>query len=253
MFGPGGNAASDIPDVGEAIFEEEGYGFGTATAEFAVHDDLFVLGDFVGAQREASKRDESGAFDAGRLKLVGLADIDKEVWGSGFAELVEVLDGECGDLRWGIHGIGGKRGHAAEAFVVDGFGDGRAGSADGAFGVAAEGEGAEAHGEGVHMQEFAEEGGADASEEFDGFQSLHGADHAGKNAENTAFGATGDEAGFGRHGRHAAITRASEVRGEHGDLAVETQNRAVNVGDFEPDSDVIAEVAGGEVVCSVND
>lgn len=156
------------------------------------------------------------------MKLVGLADIEKEVLGSGFAELVEVLDGEGGDLRWGIHGIGGKGGHAAEAFVVDGFGDGRVGAADGAFGVAAKGEGAEAHGQGVHVQEFAEERGADAGDEFDGFQSLHGADHAGEDAEDAAFGATGDEAGFGWHGRHAAIAGATEVRGEHGDLAVET-------------------------------
>ena len=53
LFGPGGDAAGDIPDVGEAVIEKEGDSFGAATAEFAVNDDLLVFGNLRSAQGKA--------------------------------------------------------------------------------------------------------------------------------------------------------------------------------------------------------
>lgn len=53
LFRPGGDAAGDIPDVGEAVFEKEGDRFGAAAAEFAVNDDLFVFGNLGSAEGKA--------------------------------------------------------------------------------------------------------------------------------------------------------------------------------------------------------
>ena len=123
----------------------------------------------------------------------------------------------------------------------------------GALRIAAEAEFAEFHFERVEEEQAADERTALAEGEFQDFRGLDGADDAGQNAQDAAFGATGDHAGRRRFGIKAAVTRAVEMRREDAGLALEPEDRAVNVGLFEQDAGVVGEVAGGKIVRAIDD
>ncbi len=142
---------------------------------------------------------------------------------------------------------------SAELVVVDEFRDGGVFATDGALWIFAEFELLELHFEGIEVEEAAHQGIADAANQFDCFDCLDDAYDAGEHAEHAAFCAAGDHAWRRGFGEHAAVARAAEVRCEDGALAVEAEDRTVDVRFFEENGDVIGAVTGWEVVCSVDD
>src|SRR3984885_13417917 len=104
------------------------------------------------------------------------------------------------DLRWGCD--------AAELVVVDQFGDGWVGAADRAVRILAQLQGTETHAQRIDQKQAADEGFADAENQFDGFGRLDDTEEARQDAEHAAFGTGGDEAGGRGFGIETAVARA---------------------------------------------
>jgi hypothetical protein len=139
----------------------------------------------------------------------------------------------------------------AKLVVVDRLANGGVFAADGTFRVAAQGElpGAELHG--IEVNETADEAFAFSENELDGFKCLHASDDAGQHSEDAALGATGDAPGVGRLGEHATITGAAEMGRKDRTLPLEPEDGTVDVRFPQEDGNVVAEIAGGEVVGSI--
>ena len=106
---------------------------------------------------------------------------------------------------------------------------------------------------GLDVQEAADGGFADSRQQLDGFHGLQATDDAGEDAEDSAFGAIRHGAGLGWVWEKTAVAGAAQMRGKNRDLSLEAEDRSVDVGDTEKNGDVVAEVAGGEVVGAVDE
>src|SRR5439155_14573356 len=88
--------------------------------------------------------------------------------------------------------------------------------------------------------------------EFQYSRRLTTTDYSGQDAEHPAIGETGHHAGRGRFGIKAAITRSAQVRREDAGLALETKDRAVNIGLAEQHAGVVGQVARRKIVRAVH-
>lgn len=248
---PGVDAAFNALDVFVALFAEELQGFhGTDTA-LAVDVQLLVGIEFGEAVREFAEWNLGDAIDVADFVFVGVADVDDLDVKLGVVEgAFHVLDGDFIGVRGGDFGFGRD---AAEHFVIDEFLDGRMVAADGALGIATELELAELHVEGVEEHEASGEGGAFADGELQNFGGLDAADDAGEDAEDAAFSAAGNHAGWRGFGIEAAVTRSAEVRCEDAGLAIESENGTVDVGFLEENAGVVGEITSREIVGAVDD
>ena len=77
-------------------------------------------------------------------------------------------------------------------------------------------------------------------------------DDAGQHAEHAGLGARGRQVGRRRLGDHVAVGGAV-LRVEHGDHALEPEDRAVHHRDAELHRGVVDQEPGGEVVGAVDD
>jgi hypothetical protein len=251
FVGPGVDAAFDALDVFEALFAEELQGLHGTDAALAVDVQLLVGVEFGEAVREFAERYLWNAVNVTDFVFVRIADVDDLDVELGIIEgALHVLDGDFIRVRGGDFGF---RRDAAEDFVVDEFLDGRMVAADGALGVAAELELAELHVEGVEEHEASGEGGAFAEGDLQNFGGLDAADDAREDAEDAAFRAAGNHAGWRGFGIEAAIAGSAKVRSEDAGLAFKTENGTVDVGFLEENAGVVGEVTGREIIGAVDD
>src|SRR5271168_3548934 len=103
------------------------------------------------------------------------------------------------------------------------------GAADGAIGILPQLELAELHAQGIDQQQSANQRIALAENQLDRFRRLNHADESGQNSEHSAFRARWHESGRWRLRIEAAIAGAV-FRGEHAGLALEAEDRAVDIG-----------------------
>ena len=106
--------------------------------------------------------------------------------------------------------------------------------------------------EGVEEEKFAGEDFAHAREDFNSFIGLEGADDSREDADDANFGAIGNVFGIWALWEETAI-RGTVLVVEDGDLPFELEDRAEGEGFAEFDAGVVDEVAGGEVVGTVED
>jgi len=143
-----------------------------------------VTRQFAKAIFQLAEGNEGGALDAADGLLVRLAHVEEEMVISRMAEIFEFVDSHgwhVGSCRTGL-------GNAAEALVINGLGDGGFVAAHRTVGIAAQRERAKAHAQRVEVEKLAEQGLADAGDQFDGLERLHRSDQAGQHAENATFG-----------------------------------------------------------------
>src|SRR5215210_1141058 len=188
--------------------------------------------------------------DVGDLVLVWLAHVEHVYVLFVVQLLLELVHGY---LRYAVVLFrGALLWDPAELLVVDQLGDRRVLTADGAFRVLAEFHLAQAHAQRVVEHETSDERLADPEYELDGLGSLDGADGARQYSKYPALGAARDEAGRRRLGIEAAVARAF-LGVEHTRLALEAEDRAVDVGLVQEDARVVHQVTGREVVRAVDD
>ena len=111
---------------------------------------------------------------------------------------------------------------------------------------------AKLHVERVEQQQSSDERSALADGELQNFRRLDAADNSGQHAEHPAFRATRHHAGRRRFGIQTAVARSAEMRREHAGLALETENRAVNIWLLEQHAGVVCQVARREIVRAVH-
>ena len=104
----------------------------------------------------------------------------------------------------------------------------------------------------VVEHEPTDQGPADPQEQLDGLGCLHHADHPRQDAQHAPLGAVGHEVRRRRLGIKAAIARPVR-REEDRRLAVEPEDRAVDVRLAQEHARVVDQVAGREVVSPVHD
>src|SRR5207302_3643629 len=139
------------------------------------------------------------------------------------------------------------RGRGAKALVIDVIGDRRALAAHRAFRIAAETHLAEAALQSVIQEITPDKRLADPEEQLDRLGRLDGSDDARQHAENARLRARRRELRRWRLGEQAAVARALE-RLEDGDLALESEDRAVYDRYAMFHRRVVQEIARGEVV-----
>ncbi len=148
--------------------------------------------------------------------------------------------------------VGSAHANPAELLIIDQGVNRRVGTADRAPGILADLHLAEGHLESVVEQEPADQRLSRSQDQFDRLGRLDDADQARQNSQDASLGAVGHEVGRRRLGIEAAI--AGPVRRKKdGRLAVEPEDRAVNVGLAQKNAGVIDQVSSGEVVGAVDD
>ncbi len=126
-------------------------------------------------------------------------------------------------------------------------------AAERALWVAPQFEFAEFEVEGVEEQEAADQREALAQGQLEGLGGLDEADNAGQDAQHAALGATGNQARGRGFGEDAAIAGAAQARGEHAGLALETEDRAIDIGLAQEHAGIVGQVACGEIVGAIHD
>src|SRR5579864_1250475 len=121
-----------------------------------------------------------------------------------------------------------------------------------AVGVLAKLQFTELHAQGIHQQQAANERFADPKDQFDHFRRLHHANKSGKNSQNSAFGARGNQSRRWRFGIEAAVAR-SIFGGEDARLPLEAENRTIHIRLAREDASVVHQIPGRKVVSSVGD
>src|SRR5439155_5780533 len=101
-------------------------------------------------------------------------------------------------------------------------------------------------------QQAAYERVAQVQEQLDGLHGLDGPDYPRQNAQHTRLGAGRSQLGGRRLGDHAAVA-GPDLRSEHGGLALESEDRAVDHGDALQERRVVHEIARREVVGAIHD
>ena len=91
-----------------------------------------------------------------------------------------------------------------------------------------------------------------ADDELQSFRGLDRAHDSGQHAQHAAFGAGRNQSRRGRFGIQAAVARAAGSA-ENRDLALEAEDRAVNVGLAEQHAGIVHQIARGEIVRAVDD
>ena len=203
--------------------------------------------ELVQALAEDPQRDQAGALDVRNRPLVRLADVqDAQV----LARLEAALELDARDLVHWLRRL--PTAGAAEGRVVLQLADRRRRPAQRAGRVPVQLHLVEAHGQGVVEEQPADERLADAEQDLQRLGRLDGADDAGQDPEDTALGAARHGSGWGRLGVEAAIARAA-LRPEDARLALEAEDRAVDVRLAEEVAGVVRQVARLEVVRAVDD
>ncbi len=87
---------------------------------------------------------------------------------------------------------------------------------------------------------------------FDGLGCLQCADDPGQHAEDSTFGARGNQSGRRRLRIQASIARPAGIA-EYADLPLEAENRTVDVRLAEENASVVHQVARGEIVGAIDD
>ncbi len=258
---PSLDPAGDVAYTGEAATAEELGHAQAASAVVAVDEEVFIGGEVGEVLRNLAHGDGRGAGDGTEGDLVRFAHVDEQnLGGRGGEEAVGFLDVDFerdGGVGHGKGGWGGSRrgGGSAVGRVALGIEcrEGGGFAAQDAGRIAGKGERFEARREGVVGEEATNEGFADAGEELDDLEGLQAADDTAQGAEHAGFGTIGHEALGGRRGKKTTVARTAEVRGEHGDLALEFKDAAVNEGAAGEDGGVVVKVAGGEVIGAIDD
>src|SRR5206468_1205707 len=146
----------------------------------------------------------------------------------------------------------GRRRNRGRDFVVDEVLEVGTVAADGAVGIALQPQRPELIGQRIDHQQPSDQGIANAEQQFDGLVRLKETDDAGQDAERAGFVTARGELGRRWLGEYAAI--AGSVEGlEDADLAIEAEDAAVHDGLLQEHAGIVDQVAGREVVATVDD
>ena len=253
ILDPGEDSALEVFQAGESGGLEQSDRLGAADSALAVNDDRGGTVQLAEAIGQLGQGDDRGAGNPADRDFLGVAHVEDERRLLHFEEGLELCRRDLLDGR----SIGRRRrrlgaADAAEFLVIDQRVDRRVRPADRALGVLADLHFAEGHLEGVVEQEPADQRFPGSQDEFDRLGRLNDADQARQNSQHAPLGAVGDKVGRRRLGIEAAI--AGPVRREKdGRLAVEPEDRAINVGFAQEHAGVVDQVAGGKVVGAVDD
>src|SRR5437867_3215810 len=240
--------ADEILRLAEADLPQEVCDAARADAGLAVHDDLVGRAELVHPRRNLGHRHQDRLVQAGNLPFHRLANVEEDDRVALVDLLLQLRDRDLELLpdlfRWTPQ--------AAELLVVDEFLDRRIRSADRALGVLAQLELPELHPERVEDEEAADQRVAPPEEKFDRLDRLDRSDNAREHAEHAALRARWNETGRRRFGVQTAVTGALG-RVEDARLALEAEDRSVDVWLVQEDRRVVHEVPGREVVRSIDD
>ena len=231
---------------------ESDQSLGTAATQLAVHIELLASCQLAhpldrGAALDLIEGDQLSPGDGGDLGLGRIAHIHQhQAAGVAIEQRLQLTHADALD-RAGLLLARGAAAHATELLVVDQFLDHRS------LGVGPELQLAETHLEGIKQQQSPTEGGADAGDDLDGLRGLNHADDPGQHAHHAALGAGGHHARRRRLGKQIAVVGACGIQVEHGGLAFEAEDRAVDVGLAQQHTGVVDQVAGRKVVRAVAD
>src|SRR4030042_2540579 len=141
---------------------------------------------------------------------------------------------------------------ATEGIIVDQGGDRWMGPADPAVGVLMQLDELEAHIPSVIKQQPAGHWLTNTQDELERFSRLQHADGARQDTKHTTFLSGRNQTMRGWVGEQAAVTR-SNTSIEHTDLTLVAVNRAIHIGFTRQNAKVIGQVAGWEVVGTIDD
>src|SRR5579883_549027 len=203
----------------------------------------------MGAARNFSERNQS-AVQIADLIFVWLADVENEQVIAAIETRFELARSNFRHLH--IRHRSFFAANAAEFVIVDQFCNGRILSANRAIGIFSQLQFAELHSQRIEKQQAAGKTIPAANDELDGFHCLNRANDTWQNTEHTAFRAGWNQSGRGRFGIETAVARAIG-RAKNRDLALETEDRAIDVLLTEQNARVIHKVARGEIISAVHD
>src|SRR3989475_1685183 len=240
--------AHEVLHLAETDFPQEVRNPAGSDAGVAIHDDFIRGAELVRPARNLRDGHQDGLVESRDLPFHRLAHVEQDRLLPRVDLLFQLLDRDleifADLLRCGTE--------SAELFVIDKLLDRWIGTANRAFGVLPQLELAELHPERVEHEEPADERVAPAEEELDRLDRLNRSDDAREDAEHAAFRARRHEARWRWRCVQTAITGAS--RGiEDAGLALEAEDRAVDVRFLEEDRRIVHEVSGREVVRPVDD
>ena len=123
---------------------------------------------------------------------------------------------------------------------------------DRALGILADLEFTKLHLQRIEVDEASDQRITNADDQFDRFDRLHHADDTRQHTEDSSLGAARDHARWRGFGIEAAVAGASEMRSEDSALTIEPEDGSVDVRLFLEDADVVGEVAGREIIRSID-
>ena len=234
--------------VRESRSQQDSTGLRTPAAAVAVnhHGALSPRLQLAEARLDLAQRHQRRSLDVRLLELVGLAHVEEQERLSPLGDPLHLGGGELSHRRLF------RPAHPAESLVVDQLGDGGPLAADRTARILGEAELVELHLQGVEVEEASDQRLADPGEQLQRLGRLDHRDEAGEHAEHAALGAVGHRARRRRLGEEAAVAGPAP-RVEDRGLAVEAEDRAVDVRLPEQHAGVVREVAGREVVGAVHD
>ena len=103
------------------------------------------------------------------------------------------------------------------------------------------------------MHEPADQRLADSHDQLHGFDSLHHPDHARQHAKHATLRAARHHPGRRRLGIQAAIAGTVKARRKDGALALEPEDRAIDVRLVQEDADVVREIPRRKIVRAIDD
>ncbi len=247
---PRRDAAFDTLEIFEALLPQEVERLQGTHSGFAVQIVLRVRIEFRETFVDLAQRQQRHAVhfrDLVFVRFTNVNDLDAEA--RIIQRLLHVLHGDFVGIA---DGLGGGGLDAAELIVINQLLDRRVVTTDRARGIATQLEFAELHVERVEEQQASDHGRAFAQREFQNLRRLNATDDAGQHAEDAAFCATRHHAGRRRFGIQTAVARAAEVRREHAGLALEPEDRAIDIRLLEQHAGVVSEIARREIVRAVH-
>ena len=213
--------------------------------------DVVIGIQLVHALAQLAQRDQDGAGNPADVILVGLPHIQND----GGSPVVQHRPEFLGCHFVGLLGLSrpgrSLRRNAAELLVVDQGLDGGLLSAERALRILAQLQLPELHLQGIVKNQTADQGPPAAQNQLDGFGGLNQSDDSGEDSQDAPLGATGNQSRRRRLRIEAAV--AGTLAGvEHRRLALEPEDAPVDVGLVQQNAGVVHQVAGGEVVGSVD-
>src|SRR3989442_9550421 len=225
FVGPREDSALEIENLPEAHFTKEIHGFRGALSAPAMRHDFARRIQLMHAPRQLAERNEV-PLEIADLVFVRLAHIQDK-------QIVSMIQPRLKLMRRNLRHLHRWAGsffaaHPAKFVIVNEFGDRAVRAAHRAVRIFPQFEFTELHSQRVEEQQAPREIFSGAKNELDGFHRLNRANDSRQHAKHTALSARWYKPRRRRFGIQTAVAR-SLGHSENGDLAFESEDRAVNV------------------------